>query len=161
MAATSRKRLLDTGTRAPDFRLPRLEGGEAALSDLLAGGRVLLAFFKITCPVCQLTMPYLERIGAGGKLPIYGISQNDAEDTREFNRRFGVTFPELLDPEGSYPASNAYGISTVPTMYLIEPGGKITRVIEGWNKREMEWLGTQAGVEVIRREDSVPEWKAG
>jgi peroxiredoxin len=30
---------------------------------------------------------------------IFGISQNDAADTREFNQEFGVTFPTLLDSE--------------------------------------------------------------
>ena len=70
------------------------------LQDLIANGPVLLAFFKITCPVCQLTFPFLERLHTAGTLPIYGISQNDAEDTREFNQHFGVTFPTLLDPRG-------------------------------------------------------------
>ena len=91
--------LLDPGSRAPGFRLSRLEGGEATLAELTARGRVLLVFFKVTCPVCQLTMPFLERLHASGALPVCGISQNDAADTREFNTYFGVNFPTLLDTE--------------------------------------------------------------
>ena len=53
------------------------------------------------------------------------------------------------------------GISSVPTLYLIGRGGNIERVIEGWNKREMEWLGQQAGVSVFRQGERVPDWKAG
>ena len=120
MASRRQQPLPDTGTLAPGFRLALLEGGEVTLADLIAGGPVLLAFFKVTCPVCQMTMPFLERLHQEGGLRIYGISQNDAEDTREFNRYFGVSFPTLLDSEeAGYPASNAYRISSVPTMFLV------------------------------------------
>src|ERR1017187_8083029 len=155
-------KLLQSGERAPDFRLPQLDGGEAALHDLIAAGPVLVAFFKITCPVCQLTFPFLERLHQAGGLPIYGISQNGVEDTREFNHEFGVTFPTLLDLEDAeFAASNAFGISSVPTIFLVERDGAISRVIEGWQKREIEWLGGKAGVRPLRPGDHVPEWKPG
>jgi peroxiredoxin len=161
MAARRQSKLLEPGIQAPEFHLPLLDGGEVRLSTLTAGSRVLVAFFKVTCPVCQLTFPFLERL-RGGALPIYGISQNDPGDTRDFNREFKITFPTLLDNEdNNFEVSNAYGISSVPTLFLVEPGGAISRVIEGWRKSEMEWLGTQAGVAAIRPGDYVPEWKAG
>jgi peroxiredoxin len=162
MAARRLRPLLDPGKRAPDFRLARLEGGEASFAELAAGGRVLLVFFKVTCPVCQLTMPFLERLHASGKLAICGISQNDAADTQEFNTYFGVSFATLLDAEDEdFPASNAYGISSVPTMFLVEPDGAISRAIEGWNRKDMEALGEAAGMTLFRPEDNVPAWKAG
>src|SRR3974377_1386860 len=99
MAARHQHRLLTAGSPAPDFHLPNLTGGEAALRELIANGPALLAFFKVSCPVCQLTFPFLERIHKAGGLAVYGVSQNSARDTREFNREFGVTFPTLLDPE--------------------------------------------------------------
>jgi peroxiredoxin len=169
MAAGKPHKLLATGSRAPDFRLQRLDGGEVALRDLTSTGAALLAFFKVTCPVCQLAFPFLERIhagggakGAGGTLVVYGISQHPARDTRDFNREFSITFPALLDTEESgYPVSNAFGISQVPSIFLVEHDGKISRVVEGWSKKDMEWLGGKAGVSVFRRGDSVPESKPG
>lgn len=162
MASRRQLKLLDAGVRAPEFRLPRLDGGEATLQELIANGPVLLAFFKISCPICQLTFPFLERIHQPGLLPVYGISQNDAEDTREFNQEFGVTFPVLLDSEDSgFPVSNDYGISSVPTMFLVERDGRISHVFEGWRRQEIEWLGEKAGVRPIRQGESVPAWKAG
>src|SRR5436853_6231273 len=116
MASRRQHQPLQTGTRAPEFRLARLDGGETSLHDLIANGPILLAFFKISCPVCQLTFPFLERLHTAGTMPIFGVSQNDPEDTREFNSRFGVTFPTLLDrEEDEFPAGNAFGISSVPT----------------------------------------------
>jgi peroxiredoxin len=162
MASRRQPPLLDPGSRAPGFRLRRLEGGEATLAEWTARGGVLLVFFKVTCPVCQLTLPFLERLHASGALAICGISQNDAGDTREFNTYFGVTFPTLLDSEDDgFPASNAYGISSVPSMFLVEPEGGIARVMEGWSRMDMEALGAAAGIALFRAEDNVPAWKAG
>ena len=120
MAAHGQHRLLAPGARAPEFRLGLLSGGKSTLSEILARGPVLLAFFKVSCPVCQMTFPFLERIYALGSLPIIGISQNDPQDTREFNQEFGVTFPTLLDrEEDGFLASNDYGLSSVPTLFLV------------------------------------------
>jgi peroxiredoxin len=162
MVFGKKKQLLAAGAQVSDFRLPRLDGGEASLREMTQRGPALLAFFKVNCPVCQLMFPYLERVQSPERLPIYGISQNGPEDTRDFMRRFGVTFPMLLDTEKSgFPVSNALGISSVPTLFLVEPDGSVSRVIEGWQKSEIERLGAQAGVNPFRPEDSVPEWKAG
>ncbi len=162
MASRRQSKLLTAGSPAPDFRLTRLEGGETALAEIAARGPALLVFFKNTCPVCQMTLPFLDRIHRAGSLPIYGVSQDDAQDTREFMRQFGVTFPMLLDrEEADYPASNAYGISSVPTAFLVERDGTVSRVIEGWQKAEVEGLGALAGVAVFRANDNVPAWKAG
>ena len=162
MAAGKQRKLLDPGSRAPDFRLPRLDGGTVALTEILANGPALIVFFKTTCPVCQFTLPFLARIHAPGTLSVCAISQDGAEDTRDFNREFGIALPTLLDSGRSgYPVSNAFGISSVPTAFLIDRDGGISRVIEGWNKREIESLGGLAGVPVFRQGDNVPEWKAG
>ncbi len=138
-----------------------LEGGGASLADLVARGPILLAFFKISCPVCQLTLPFLQRIH-GERLRVYAISQNGTEDTREFNRYYRLSLPTLLDrEEDDFPVSNAFGISSVPTMFLIERDGTVSRVIEGWQKAEIEKLGELAGVQAIHAADHVPQWKAG
>jgi hypothetical protein len=68
----------------------------------------------------------------------------------------------LLDTEESgFPVSNSFGISSVPTLFLVERDGTVSRVVEGWQKSEIERLGAQAGVNPFREGDSVPDWKAG
>ena len=154
--AWRKRELLEAGAKAPEFRLAQLDGGELSLAEIVARGPALLAFFKISCPVCQLTFPFLERVHQAGSLPVYGISQDDAKDTRDFAQRYGVAFPMLLDSKKSgYPASNQYGISSVPTMFRIGRDGAIEQVMLGWRKQEMIALGA------VGPGDSVPEWKAG
>jgi peroxiredoxin len=126
---------------------------------------VLLAFFKSSCPVCQMTLPFLERIHRGrapGSLEIYGVSQDDAGTTQEFASQFGLGFPMLLDTEESgYPASNAYGIAHVPSLFLVERDGTIGWSLEGFNKKEFAAMAGQAGVDPFHAGENVPEWKAG
>lgn len=161
MSHSRSHKLLQAGARAADFTLQRLEGGSLSLREIIATGPALLAFFKVNCPVCQMTFPFLERLQSQG-LPVYGISQNGPEDTRDFQRHFSITFPMLLDTESSgFPVSNAFGISSVPTLYVVEPGGTISHVTEGWRKADILHLGARAGTTPLRPADSVPEAKAG
>jgi len=154
--------MLEAGVRAPSFELKSLGGEKRSLEDILGKGPALLAFYKVSCPVCQLTAPYLERLAAGSGVQIVGISQDDDNATQGFNQRFGVTFPTLLDQsKENYPASNAYGISSVPSLFLVNKDGGIARAFSGFSKRDFEAVGELAGVKPFRPEDNVPEWKAG
>jgi thiol-disulfide isomerase/thioredoxin len=142
----------------PGDRLP----STPLLDGVLAGGGALLAFFKVSCPVCQLTFPFLERIAQAGTLRVIGVSQDDARQTGRFAREYGVTFPLLLDEESAgYAASNACGVSTVPSLFLVEPDGTVSYSGEGFIKRDLEDLGRRAGVEVFRQDEPVPAWQAG
>ena len=156
------KTLVAAGAKAPQFRLTTMDGSARSLQDILASGPALLAFYKISCPVCQLTVPYLERLSASKSIQVIGISQDDDAATRGFVKRFGLTFPMLLDlSDETYPASNAYGITSVPTLFLIESDGIVSRSIAGFSKRDFQEIGTRAGVPPFGVEEHVPEWKAG
>src|SRR5437868_5649520 len=165
MAAFRESRMLEAGDRAPDFELQDAQGRKWKLRDMLAKGPVVVAFFKTTCPVCQLAFPFLDRLHRGQADPalsIFGISQDDPESTREFTDEFGVTFPMLFDTaESDYRASNAYGISHVPSVFLVEPDGKISWAMEGFDKTALESLGGRAGVQTFTARDQVPAVKAG
>jgi peroxiredoxin len=152
--------MLSRESPAPQFTLADLNGSPHSLTEILQRGPVLLALYKISCPVCQLTLPFLTRI-AGGALQIVAISQDDPAATRKFQARFGV-LPTLLDrEEEGYPVSNAFGITHVPTMFLIEPNGAISQVIEGFVKTDLESLAARAGIPIFHQDETVPAWKAG
>jgi hypothetical protein len=84
------------------------------------------------------------------------------EDTRDFNREFGITFPTLLDTEESgFPVSNAFGISSVPSLFLVSTDGTIAQVSEGWHKGDVAQLGARGGVNPFREGERLPDSKAG
>src|SRR3954469_10682310 len=126
---------LPSGVTAPDFALPTLQGGKFSLATALKEGQVVLAFFKISCPVCQMAFPYFERLHQafhGKNVRIVGISQDSAADTAAFAKQFGITFPIALDDTKKFPASNAYGLTNVPTLFLVLPDGTISASAVVW-----------------------------
>ncbi len=154
--------MLAAGDRAPAVALKNADGTSVKLDSLVNDGPALLAFFKVSCPVCQMTWPYLERLSSGGKLKIIGVSQDEPATTAQFNQRFGITFPTLFDrSKDNYPASNAFGITNVPSLFLIEQDGTISRAVMGWSKRDIEALEPFAGAQAIRPGEQVTEWRAG
>jgi peroxiredoxin len=165
MASKKENSMLTAGAKAPDFQLQDLSGKRLSRSAISDGKPTLLAFYKVSCPVCQFTFPFLERIYRGRAnqdIGMYAISQDDARSTKEFDREFGITLPTLLDKEEEgYPASNAYGLSHVPSMFLVEPDGKISLAITGFDKKGMEELGRRLGKAPFEPGESVPEFKAG
>jgi peroxiredoxin len=161
---------LMTGAAAPDFTLPDMAGNQFSLQEALNRGPVVAAFFKISCPVCHLAFPFLERLYQGNKgkdVAIVGISQNDRAGTEQFARDYGITFQVLLDDRSRYPVSNAYGLTNVPTVFLITSEG-VEESIVGWDRKGMEKLSRRVAeltgsspAELFRPGEDVPQFKAG
>lgn len=163
---------LESGVLAPEINLTFLDGRRFTLKDALKSGPVVAAFFKVSCPVCQFAFPYLERMfkayGSSGKFTLAGVSQDSASDTKAFNREFGITFPTLLDDKGKYPASNAYGLTNVPTIFLISPDGEIEASIVAWSKPDMEQLNRKLArtsnlplAPIFAPGERIPDYKPG
>jgi len=132
---------LPAGTKAPEIDLPTLDGSKFSLQDALKKGPVLAAFYKVSCPVCQYTFPFIERLHkayGGKKITIVGISQDNQRDTAAFMKEYGITFRNLLDDPNGYAVSNAYGLTNVPTLFLIGQDGQIEITSVGWVKQEVE-----------------------
>lgn len=158
------------GQKAPFFTLRDAAGNEYSLADELRKGPVVLAFFKISCPVCQFTFPFLERLNksyANSTATFLGVSQDDALDTREFCTEFGITFPALLDDE-IYTASNLYGLTNVPSIFLIAPDGTVKAASIGFDKENLEKISAElaaatrrAPAALFRPGEVVPGFKPG
>ncbi len=166
---------LTPGSMAPDFSLPTVvagkDGGNFSLQTALKRGPVLAVFFKISCPTCQYTFPYLERLhkAHGDKqITIVGISQNNQADTATFLKEYGVTFRTLVDDPKAYAVSNSYGLTNVPTLFLIAPGGKIELTSVGWVKQEIEEINRKLAssqqtlpLPIFRPGEDVSDFRAG
>ena len=162
---------LTAGTSAPDFKLQTMDGKQFSLREALARGPVMAAFFKVSCPVCQYTFPFLERIykAHGGKnVTIVGVCQNEKKDTAAFAKEYGVTFPILLDDTNTYPVSNAYGLTNVPTIFWIAPDGEIEISSVGWDREEVEEMNRKAAKTtgdgpkpVFHADEEIADFRAG
>jgi peroxiredoxin len=162
---------LAPGTKAPDFTLQTIDGKKFSLRDALARGPVVAAFFKISCPVCQYAFPFLERIykAYGNKnVTIVGISQNEKKDTVAFLKEYEVTFPVLLDDTNTYPVSNAYGLTNVPTVFWIGKDGEVEISSVGWVRKDIEDINRlvaeasgDGSKPVFRAGEQVADFRAG
>ena len=126
---------------APGFSLKALDNKEYSLTSLMENGPVVAAFFKISCPVCQFTFPFVERLYkryGGDGVSFLGISQDDARATAKFAKEYGLTFPMLIDDENDYVVSNAYGLTNVPTIFLIDTDGTVKVSSMGFDKKNFE-----------------------
>ena len=162
---------LAMGVKAPDFALKTLDGKRFSLSEELQTGPVVLAFFKVSCPTCQYAFPFLERLykayGNRG-VKLVGVSQNDAKETVAFAKDFGLTFPLLLDDMRSYPVSNAYGLTNVPTIFWVAQDGEIEVSSVGWVKADFESINRKMSengkiglAAVFKAGEDVRDFRAG
>jgi peroxiredoxin len=159
------------GNKAPGFSLQSLDNKEYSLSTLLERGPVVAAFFKISCPVCQFTFPFLERLYkryGGEGVTFLAISQDDAQSSQKFAKEYGITFPILLDDENGYVVSNAYGLTSVPTIFLIDTDGTVKVSSMGFDKKDLETIAAHLAerkkislTAIFRPDEVVPANKPG
>jgi peroxiredoxin len=153
--------MLVSGATAPNIVAADLEGRKHELSTLLANGPLIVAFFKISCPTCQFTFPFLQRL-ADADVPIIGISQDELGPTKAFCDRFGIRFPVLLDRSSNgYAASNAYRISHVPSLFVVDSAAKIAMSSYGFSRQDLTEIGGRFGAAPFAAGESVPEFKPG
>jgi peroxiredoxin len=162
---------LPAGEPAPAISLKDTNGEKFSLEEALKKGPVLATFFKVNCPTCQFTFPFLERMYetyGGDGFTFLGISQNNDGDTREFAQDFGVKFPLLIDDDDAFIASNEYGITNVPSVFLISQDGKILERSVGFAKRDLENMAKEAALStkrpvapLFRPGEVVPDQKPG
>ena len=122
------------GFAAPDFTLDLLDGGQLTLSEL-RGHPVVLNLWASWCLPCRSEMPSIEQAYQDYKdagLIVIGLnvtSQDSESDARAFVQEFGLTFPIVLDRDGS--VQSRYLLLGLPSTYFIDQTGTIRSVIVG------------------------------
>lgn len=125
-----------TNKQASNFKLKTLKGYEFTLSQL-RGKKVLLNFWTTWCPPCQEEMPqieeYYKEYGKQHNMEVVAINITDQDSgidvIKEFAEYYHLTFPIALDEKGE--VSKKYGIVTIPTSFVIDEKGNITKEIIG------------------------------
>lgn len=122
------------GFLAPDFTLDTLDETKVTLSDL-RGKIVVINLWATWCPPCRAEMPALENAYKQYKdsgVVVLGLNvtnQDSEKDIPPFVDEFGLTFPILLDRDGSVSA--LYQLKGLPTTYFVNREGIIRTVVVG------------------------------
>ncbi len=149
-------RALATGSTAPP-----IEGVE------FGTGPFALFFYKVTCPVCQMAAPKVQGFESAYPGRIVGIGQDPEQSLVSFGREFGVTFHSLVDAP-PYDLSNAYGITVVPTTFLVDRDGTIVESVESWDREGINALSARLAelsdapyVQISDSTDGLPSFRPG
>jgi peroxiredoxin len=119
---------LKAGTRAPDFRLPDLQGRLVSLEEY-RGRRVLLVFSDPQCGPCDELAPHLVRLHqeyANDGMGVILVGRGNAEENHRKAEQHGFQFPVLLQ-DRKWKVSKEYGILATPVAFLIGEDGVIAR----------------------------------
>ncbi len=131
--------MLQVGDNAVSFSLPLLDDSSRSVA-LQTGRTALLVFFETDCPTCHLTIPYLNRLATaiGDRAEVIGISQDDADTTREIIRQLSIEFPVALDSD--LQVSRLYDPMAVPTLFLVDGDGAIAYTQIAFDKGDLNHI---------------------
>jgi peroxiredoxin len=113
---------LKAGTRAPDFALEDVRGGEVSLADY-RGRSVLLVFSDPDCGPCNALLPDLAKVQERAEIVM--ISRGDPAENRAKAEEHGLGFPVLL--QKGWTLSKQYGIFATPVAFLVDAEGVLAR----------------------------------
>jgi thiol-disulfide isomerase/thioredoxin len=132
------------GVVAPEWVDLKPLGAAPVSMASLHGKVVLLDFWATWCGPCRLAMPRLSamqgRYGAQG-LRVVGLTADPADRVAEFSAKAGLKYPVEVDTHGA--TSVEYGVSVLPTLYVIDKHGVVRDVATGYDP------GREAQIEAL------------
>jgi peroxiredoxin len=130
---TSYKPRVKVGLPAPNFTFPGLDGKIVSLTDF-KGEVVFVNIWATWCPPCREEMPSMEKLyqelkGKDFEILAVSIDALGATAVAPFMKEYKLSFPALLDPEGTI--KNLYGTTGVPESFVIGKEGIIEEIVIG------------------------------
>ena len=151
--------MLQAGDRAPSFTLSDIDSGEP-VSDPWANGPVVLAFFKATCPVCQMVAPQITALSDGGARVI-AVGEDPPASLTTYAEKFGQRVPTVSEPP-PYTVSAAYGLTAVPSVFLVDGDGGVQHAVAGWDREHWNAVAEKAGAAPVSHDgDGLPVFRPG
>ncbi len=115
------------GAFAPDFSLTTLDAQTTSLGDL-RGQAVLINFWATWCPPCRAELPALQAAYEryGDRVAFLGVDVKESGDSvANYVSQFGLTFPILLDSDGTV-SDRLYQVRGIPTTFFLSPDGVVS-----------------------------------
>jgi thiol-disulfide isomerase/thioredoxin len=151
--------VIEPGASAPPIDLPDAETGES-IADPWRDGPVVLAFFKTTCPVCRMAAPKVQALADAG-VRVVAVGEDPPSAIRSYADECGQKVLTLTEAP-PYPASDAFGIDTVPTLFLVDEHGTIQDAVASWDRDGWNRVAGAAGAPPVSDEnDGLPPFRPG
>ena len=119
----------DEGDQAPEIQAELVDGTDFKLSDL-QGDYVLLSFWGSWCGPCRVKAPLLVALHQKykSKLKVVSIAlEKNAAAGKMVAKQDGFTWKYQIVEESSFvmlsSTAQKYGVTEIPTMFLISPEG--------------------------------------
>lgn len=132
---------IEVGEIAPDFTLNDLDGKPLSLSSL-RGKHVVIDFWGTWCIYCVLGMPEMKNYydKYSDKLEILSVDCGDAqEDWKKAVKDIGMNWKNVINDEKN-DISELYKVEGFPTKIVLDPKGKILKVVVGEDPAFYEFL---------------------
>ncbi len=130
-AAREMARLDKVGKPAPSFEAQDLSG-KAIRMESLKGKFVLVDFWATWCAPCVGELPKLQEAYRKFHDAGFEILSVSLDDTRtavtDFVKVRRLPWPQLHNGTAGADLVDAFGISSIPASYLVDPSGKIVRL---------------------------------
>ena len=136
------KKAITEGAPAPDFTLKDINGKDLALSSL-RGKYVVLDFWGSWCGWCIKGIPDMKKYydKYKNKMEILGIDCNDTEEKwKEAVKEHDIPWLHVRNESGKNDVSILYAIEGYPTKIVVDPEGKIAKVVVGEDPAFYEYL---------------------
>jgi len=117
----------------------------------------IVAFVKEDCPVCDLVMPLLDRLGSLTDIAVFIIGQEETGN-RLLVERHTLKTP-LLD-DSALKVSFAWGIETVPALFFTDDKGYEKSRLIGFSREEWQRFFDELGCDGVEW-NSLPPWRPG
>jgi hypothetical protein len=148
----------------PALALPDLEDAERPLAEAWKDGDALLLIGHKNCKTTRETLPFVDRIHRrrAAHHGVLAILQDDPQTARELQGKLSLALPLRLEAD-PYPVARGLGLTTVPTLFLVDRSGAIRQVSEGFVRKDLEAFAERLGVRapLFTPEDKAPAMKPG
>jgi len=127
----------------------------------------VVAFYKVTCPVCQIAAPKISRLAEAYPGHVVAVGQDPTAELEVFSADYDFSVQSTPDL-APYPVSAAYGVEVVPTLFLVGEDDTVADAVQSWDREGINRISTELAeligaesVVISSPSDGLPAFRPG